>query len=157
FFDITDCQDDQENILLPLRLLLSQYSSFSVEINEIDSFIENHISFMKLNEQSTKYVKQLHEQLKQLFPQCLKNNRNSYNPHMTIAQFDNQEKLNEVKSSLSKLLEKKTVNSKNSIEISFNTLKNKQCAISSVTILKFIVLAYSKSKFYYILLKNIDI
>ncbi|CAF4002887.1 unnamed protein product, partial [Rotaria sp. Silwood1] len=70
------------------------------EINEIDSFIENHISFMKLNEQSTKYVKQLYEQLKQLFPQCLKNNRNSYNPHMTIAQFDNQEKLNEVKSSL---------------------------------------------------------
>ncbi|CAF5149846.1 unnamed protein product, partial [Rotaria sp. Silwood1] len=53
-----------------------------------------------LNEQSTKYVKQLYEQLKQLFPQCLKNNRNSYNPHMTIAQFDNQEKLNEVKSSL---------------------------------------------------------
>ncbi|CAF4292886.1 unnamed protein product, partial [Rotaria sordida] len=40
-----------------------------------------------------------------LFPQCLKNNRNYYNPHMTIAQFDNQEKLNQVKSSLSKLLE----------------------------------------------------
>ncbi|CAF4749687.1 unnamed protein product, partial [Rotaria sp. Silwood1] len=100
FFDITDCQDDQENILLPLRLLLSQYSSFSVEINEIDSFIENHISFMKLNEQSTKYVKQLHEQLKKLFPQCSKNNRYSYNPSMIIAQFDNQEKRNEAKSSL---------------------------------------------------------
>ncbi|CAF4073889.1 unnamed protein product, partial [Rotaria sp. Silwood2] len=100
FFDLTDCQDDQENILLPLRLLLSQYQSFSVEINEIDSFIENNISYMKLNQQSTNYVKQLHEQLKQLFPQCLKNDQNSYNPHMTIAQFDNQEKLNEAKSSL---------------------------------------------------------
>ncbi|CAF3416154.1 unnamed protein product, partial [Rotaria sp. Silwood2] len=101
FFDLTDCQDDQEDILLPLRLLLCQIESFSIEINEIDSFIENNISFMKLNQQSTKYVKQLHEQLKQLFPQCSKNNRNGYNPHMTIAQFENEQKLNQAKSSLS--------------------------------------------------------
>ncbi|CAF1501248.1 unnamed protein product, partial [Rotaria sordida] len=100
FFDLTDSQDDQENILLPLRLLLSQYQSFSIEINQIDSFIENNVSFMKLNQQSTIYVKQLYEQLIQLFPQCLKNNRYSYNPSMIIAQFDNQEKLDQAKSSL---------------------------------------------------------
>ncbi|CAF3213741.1 unnamed protein product, partial [Rotaria sp. Silwood2] len=29
FFDLTDCQDDQEDILLPLRLLLCQIESFS--------------------------------------------------------------------------------------------------------------------------------
>ncbi|CAF3073401.1 unnamed protein product, partial [Rotaria socialis] len=29
FFDLTDCEEDQENILLPLRLLLCQYESFS--------------------------------------------------------------------------------------------------------------------------------
>ncbi|CAF1539075.1 unnamed protein product, partial [Rotaria sordida] len=104
FFDLIDFQDDQENILLPLRLLLSQYQSFSIEINQIDSFIENNVSFMKLNQQSAIYIKQLYEQLIQLFPQCLKNNRYSYNPSMIIAQFDNQEKLDQAKSSLGKLL-----------------------------------------------------
>ena len=49
FFDLTNSQDDEENILLPLRLLLSQYQSFNIEINDIDTFIENNICFMKLN------------------------------------------------------------------------------------------------------------
>ncbi|CAF2732680.1 unnamed protein product [Rotaria sp. Silwood2] len=100
FFDLIDCQADQEDILLRLRLLLSQYSSFSIKINKIDSFIENNIIYMKMNDESTKYVKQLHEQLIKLFPQCLKNKRSSYNPHMTIGQFDNEQKFNEAKSSL---------------------------------------------------------
>lgn len=103
FFDLTDCEDDEENILLRLRLLLCQYPSFEAEINEIDSFIENNICFMKLNEESTDHVKRLYEQVKQLFPQCSTNKRNVYNPHMTIAQFDNEEKRNEAKSALSKL------------------------------------------------------
>jgi poly(A) polymerase len=102
FFDLTDCEDDEENILLPLRLLLCQYQSFDAEVNEIDTFIENNICFMKLNQPSTELVKRLYEQVKQLFPQCCTNNRNSYNPHMTIAQFDNEEKRNEAKSTLSK-------------------------------------------------------
>jgi poly(A) polymerase len=102
FFDLTDCEDDEENILLPLRVLLSQYQSFNAEVNEIDTFVENNICFMKLNQQSGDYVKQLYEQLKQLFPQCCINNRNSYNPHMTIAQFENEEKRNKAKSALSK-------------------------------------------------------
>ncbi|CAF1596974.1 unnamed protein product, partial [Rotaria sp. Silwood1] len=101
FFDLIDCQNDQEDILLRLRLLLSQYPSFSIKINEIDSFIENNIIYMKMNDESTKYVKQLHEQLIKLFPQCLRDKRSScYNPHMTIGQFDNEEKFNEAKSSL---------------------------------------------------------
>jgi hypothetical protein len=102
FFDLNDNQDDEESILLPLRLLLSQYRSFDAEINGIDTFVENNICFMKLNEASTERVKQLYEQLKQLFPQCCTNNRNSYNSHMTIAQFDSEEKRNQAQSSLSK-------------------------------------------------------
>ncbi|CAF4656554.1 unnamed protein product, partial [Rotaria sp. Silwood2] len=71
FFDLIDTEDDEENILLPLRLLLAQCKSFNIEINEIDSFKENHITFLKLNQQSTKHVKQLYENIKQLFPQWL--------------------------------------------------------------------------------------
>jgi 2'-5' RNA ligase len=101
FFDLSDSQDDEENILLPLRLLLCQYQSFTAEINDIDTFVENNICFMKTNQQSTEHLKQMYQQIKQLFPQCSTNNRNIYNPHMTIAQFDNAEKGNEAKSSLS--------------------------------------------------------
>ena len=102
FFDLNENQGDEESILLPLRLLLSQYQSFDAEINSIETFVENNICFMKLNEPSTKRVKELYEQLKQLFPQCCTNNRNSYNPHMTIAQFENEEKRIQAQSSLSK-------------------------------------------------------
>jgi len=102
FFDLNNCEDDEENILLPLRLLLCQYQSFNVEINDIDTFIENNICFMKMNQQSTEHVKQLYERIKKLFPQCCINNRNSYNPRITIAQFDNEEKLNQMKAELSK-------------------------------------------------------
>ncbi|CAF4297561.1 unnamed protein product, partial [Adineta steineri] len=84
FYDLNDCQDDQEDILLKLRLLLCQFSSFSIKINEIDSFIENNVSFMKCDEQSTNHLKQLRGQLAQLFSNCLKNDRNTYNPHMTV-------------------------------------------------------------------------
>ncbi|CAF3510562.1 unnamed protein product [Rotaria sordida] len=97
FFDLIDTEDDEENILLPLRLLFAQYKSFDIEINEIDSIKENHISFMKLNQQSTEHVKQLYENIKQLFPQWLFNNENNYNLHMTIAQFDSMKKQNQVK------------------------------------------------------------
>ncbi|CAF3304625.1 unnamed protein product [Rotaria sp. Silwood2] len=100
FYDLNDCQDDQEDILLKLRLLLCQYSSFSIQINEIDSFVENNVSYMKCDEQSVNHLKQLHEQLAQLFSHCLKNSRNTYNPHMTVAQFDSKEKFNQAKPSL---------------------------------------------------------
>ena len=102
FFDLSGSEDDEASLLLPLRLLLSQYPSFTAEISEIDTFVENNICFMKLNQSSSDRVKQLYEQMKQLFPQCCTNNRNSYNPHMTIAQFDSAEKRNQVQSSLSK-------------------------------------------------------
>ena len=104
FFDLTNCEDDEENVLLPLRLLLSGYKRFDIGINEIDSFIENHISFMKLSSESTDHVKELYERLIGLFPQCSRKNRNSYNPHMTIGQFDNEEKLNQAKLILSEFL-----------------------------------------------------
>ena len=102
FYHLNDCQDDQEDILLKLRHLLCQYSSFSIKIDQIDSFVENNVSFMKCDQQSTDHLKQLREQLAQLFSHCIKTNRNTYNPHMTIAQFNNQEEFNKAKSSLSK-------------------------------------------------------
>ena len=102
FFDLNDSESDEENILLPLRLLLAQCQSFNAEIVDIDRFVENNICFMKLDQTSTERMKQLYEQLKQLFPQCCMNNRNSYNPHMTIAQFENAEKRNQAEPSLSK-------------------------------------------------------
>ncbi|CAF1585255.1 unnamed protein product, partial [Rotaria magnacalcarata] len=100
FFDLADCEEDQENILLPLRLLLCQYKSFSAEIDEIDSFVENKTSYMKLNQQSENQVKQLHAQLIKLFPQLLGNHKNRYNPNMTIGYFDTDEKFKQAKSSL---------------------------------------------------------
>lgn len=102
FCDLNDCQDDQEEILLKLRLLLCQYSPFTIKINEIDSFVENNIYFMKCDNESTNDVKQLHEQLAQSFPHCLKNSKGPYYPHMTVAQFDSQDKFSQAKASLSK-------------------------------------------------------
>ncbi|CAF3914880.1 unnamed protein product, partial [Adineta steineri] len=58
------------------------------------------VSFMKCDEQSTNHLKQLRGQLAQLFSNCLKNDRNTYNPHMTVAQFDSQEEFNQAKPSL---------------------------------------------------------
>lgn len=92
FFDLNDSQDDEENIVLPLRLLFSQHPSFTAHVNEVDTFPENNVCFMKLDQQSTERMKQLYTQLKQLFPQCCFNDRNSYTPHMTIEQFDSAEK-----------------------------------------------------------------
>jgi len=109
FYNLNDCQHDQEDVLLKLRLLLCQYSSFSIRINQIDSFVENNVSFMKCDEQSTNHLKQLRQQLAQLFSDCLKNSGNTYNPHMTIAQFDTQQEFNQAKPSLSKSLSEKTL------------------------------------------------
>lgn len=100
FFDLIDSEDDEEHILLPLRLLLAQCESFDIEMNEIDSLMENHMIFMKLNEQSIKSVKELYKTIRQLFSQCLSDNENNYNPHMTIAQFNSNKKHNQVKSTL---------------------------------------------------------
>jgi hypothetical protein len=73
FFDLTDSQDDEENILLPLRLLLAQYEPFNIEItNETDSHS------VKLNQQSAKHVEHLFKQIQQLFPQCLVNTQNQF-------------------------------------------------------------------------------
>ncbi len=102
FFDLNDSQDDEENILLPLRRLLSQHPSFTAEVNEIDTFVENNVCFMKLSQQSTETVKQLYAQLKRLFPQCCINDRNNYSPHMTLEQFDSEEERIRFQESLSK-------------------------------------------------------
>ncbi|CAF3432228.1 unnamed protein product [Rotaria socialis] len=100
FFDLTDCEEDQENILLQLRLLLCQYESFSAGIDQIDSFVENKTIYMKLNQQSENHVKKLHAQLIKLFPQLSGNHKNRYNPSMTIGYFDTDEKFKQAKSSL---------------------------------------------------------
>ncbi|CAF4050962.1 unnamed protein product, partial [Rotaria magnacalcarata] len=101
FFDFNDAEDDEENILLPLRLLLAQYKSFDIKINEIDSLENAHITYMKLNENSTEYVKQLYENIKQIFPQNLFDKENNYHPCMTIGLFDSTKKQNQMKSLLS--------------------------------------------------------
>ncbi|CAM4891747.1 unnamed protein product [Rotaria socialis] len=100
FFDLTDCEEDQENILLQLRRLLCQYESFSAGIDQIDSFVENKTIYMKLNQQSENHVKKLHAQLIKLFPQLSGNHKNRYNPSMTIGYFDTDEKFKQAKSSL---------------------------------------------------------
>jgi hypothetical protein len=53
FFDLTDTEDEEENILFPLRLLLTQYEPFNIEIDS-----------------SIKHIQQLSEQIQQLFSQC---------------------------------------------------------------------------------------
>lgn len=102
FYDLNDCQNDQEDVLLKLRLLLSNDSSFSININEIDSFAENYVIYLKCDERSTSRLRSLYEQITLLFSDCLKNKKASYNPHMTIAQYESQEKFDEMKSSFSK-------------------------------------------------------
>jgi hypothetical protein len=67
----------------------------------MDSLIENHMLFMKLNQQSTKSVKELYEKIKHLFSQCLSDNGNNYNPYLTIGRFDSDKKENQGKSTLS--------------------------------------------------------
>jgi poly(A) polymerase len=102
FFDLTDNEDEERNILLPLRLALAQHQPFNVQIEKIDTFKENHVTFMQLNSSSKTTVHRLYERLKELFPQCCTHNRNSYNPHMTIAQANHAKKLNETQPILCK-------------------------------------------------------
>ena len=104
FFDLINTEDnDEEDILLPLRLLLARNESFDIRINEIDSSIENPIrSFMQLNQQSAEDVKQLYEHIQELFSRCLFNNECSCDSSMTMAQFDTKNKKNQVKSLFSK-------------------------------------------------------
>ncbi|UJR31913.1 hypothetical protein I4U23_019387 [Adineta vaga] len=101
FFDLINNEDDEDNILLPLRLLFAQYKSFEIVIDEIDSSTEDRTIFLKLNSSSTQSTKELYEQIQQLFSQCLSNNTIIYNPHIRIAQFDTNKRLNQVKSTLS--------------------------------------------------------
>jgi hypothetical protein len=96
FFDLIDTEDDEENLLLPLRLLLAQYQPFNIEI---DPPIDNHSYYMKLNEQSRKSIQQLTEQIQQLFPQFEFHN---YHPSMAIDQSDNNKNQNQMKSLLGK-------------------------------------------------------
>lgn len=102
FYDLNNGDDDEENILLQLRLLLSQCKSFNIEINEIDSLDHNHITFMKLNQQSIEQLKQLYENLQQIFPKDLFKIEDNYNPYIKIAQFDSKKRQDQVKPLLSK-------------------------------------------------------
>ena len=67
FFESITTEDDEENILLPLRLCLAQYQPFDIELNPS---IDHPTG---LNEQSRKSIRQLTEQIAQLFPQCTLN------------------------------------------------------------------------------------
>ena len=88
FFELIDTEDDEENLLLPLRLLLAQQSSFDIEIN---SSIINGICSMKLTEQSIEYLEQLSEQIEQVFPQC----ELHHSPLLTASQFQTNNKQNQ--------------------------------------------------------------
>lgn len=86
FFDVTDTEIDEEKILLPLRMALAGHVAFQAQIQSIETFEENQITFMKFDASSEDQVKTLFNHLKQLFPQCCLHQRNSYNPHLTIGQ-----------------------------------------------------------------------
>jgi hypothetical protein len=76
FFDLIDTEDDEENFLLPLRLLLAQYQPFDISA-------DNHNQNMGLSEQSRKYIQRLTEQIQQIFPQC---GLDTYHPSMAVTQ-----------------------------------------------------------------------
>ncbi|CAF1158592.1 unnamed protein product [Rotaria magnacalcarata] len=100
FYYLNHSLDDQLDILLPLRILFSQISSFQIQVDDFDTFMENHVSFLKPNEKSTQLMKELFERTKRLLPACVKNPQNEYNPHLTIEQYENAEQLNQARSSL---------------------------------------------------------
>jgi len=75
FFDLINTEDDEENIILPLRLLLTQYQSFNIEIN---SLIDNNHQLIKIS-----------EHIKQLFSQFQLEYENNYKSSITILQLDN--------------------------------------------------------------------
>lgn len=100
FYYLNHSLDDHLDILLPLRLALSEMSSFQVQVDDFDTFVENHVSFLKPNGRSTQWMKQLFERTKSLFPACVKNSQTEYNPHLTIEKYDNADQLNQARSSL---------------------------------------------------------
>ncbi|CAF0878678.1 unnamed protein product [Adineta ricciae] len=100
FFELVNNENDEESILLPLRLLLGQYQSFEIIVDEVDSSADDRTIMLKMNLQSAKSLKALHAQIQQLFPQCLLLNEQQFNPHIIIAQFDTSKRLNQAKSTL---------------------------------------------------------
>ena len=100
FYYLSHSLDDHLDLLLPLRMLLSQISSFQIQVDDFDTFVENHVSFLKPNEKSTQLMKQLFEKTKSLFPACVKSRQDDYNPHLTIEQYETAEQLNQARSSL---------------------------------------------------------
>jgi endonuclease/exonuclease/phosphatase family metal-dependent hydrolase/2'-5' RNA ligase len=99
FYYLNHSLDDQLDILLPLRILLSQISSFQIQVDGFDTFVENYVSFLKPNDKSSQLMKQLFERTKSLFPACVKKSQHEYNPHLTIATYENAEQLNKARSS----------------------------------------------------------
>jgi len=75
FFDLINTEDDEESIILPLRLLLAQYESFNIEIN---SLINNNHQLTKIS-----------EHIKQLFSQFELEYENNYKSSLKISQLDN--------------------------------------------------------------------
>lgn len=59
FFDLNESEDDQEDILLPLRLLLCQFERFNRNLHELSIYLTN-----------------LHKNIRQLFPNYLHNQLN---------------------------------------------------------------------------------
>lgn len=90
FFDLTDSEDDQDTILLPLRLVLMQQAPFHMTITSLETFNENNVTYMKPDNKSNEILEHLFERLKQLFPACCVHQRNQYKPHLTIGQSSNE-------------------------------------------------------------------
>ena len=63
-------EDDEENVLLPLRLCLAQNHPFDIELSPST---DASTGAMRFSEQSRKFIQHLIEQIKQLFPQCTMN------------------------------------------------------------------------------------
>ncbi|CAF0911024.1 unnamed protein product [Didymodactylos carnosus] len=82
-------EEFDEKLLLELRLLLTKQEPFQIDINGLDCFQEQNIIYMKLADKSKELVQNIHEQLKQIYPDCCKKmnkeNDGKYTPHLTVA------------------------------------------------------------------------
>lgn len=93
FFELTDTDDDEDSILLPLRLLLTQCRPLDVEAENVALATDSQTDLLPLNSISSKNVKQLRAQIEQLFSHCLPWESRNFTPKMIVRQAHADKKL----------------------------------------------------------------
>jgi len=80
FFDLINTEDDEENIILPLRFLLSQYESFNIELIKISEHIKQLFSqFELVYENNSKLSRTISVRYFYIIQQLFNENLISYN------------------------------------------------------------------------------